>query len=55
MDSDKKKTKKANPFFLFLLEFRRTEREKGNDMDMNEAQFKAGQVWEVSVIYFIST
>lgn len=50
MDSSSNKKKKPpNAFLSFLLEFRRTEKDKGNEMDMNTAQLKAGEIWNVSV------
>ena len=53
--SPKKKHKtKANGFLLFMLEFRRKEAAKGNEMDMNEVQIEAGVIWNVTELRFFS-
>lgn len=48
MEFAKPKKSKPNAFLMFLLEFRRLEKDKGNEMDMNIAQIKAGEIWSVS-------
>lgn len=41
--SAKSKKGKANGFLLFLLDYKRE-----NNLDMNEAQMRAGEAWMVS-------
>lgn len=42
------KTKKANGFLHFMLDYRRDQAAKGNDIDMIESQKQCGALWDVS-------
>lgn len=49
-NSKKKSGKsKANGFLMFLLEYRRIQKSKGNFLEMPEAQEEAGKIWAVSI------
>lgn len=43
----KEHKKKANGFLMYLLEFRRLQKDLGNPMEMSEAQIQAGENWQV--------
>lgn len=45
--SQKQKSKKANGFLMFMLDYKRKEASSGNEIDMNTAQIEAGQLWMV--------
>lgn len=52
-DDDMPKAKKgqksrANGFLMYLIEFRNKEADKGNRMEMIEAQQQAGENWKVN-------
>lgn len=45
--SQKQKSKKANGFLLFMLDYKKNEASRGNEIDMNTAQLEAGNLWMV--------
>jgi HMG-box domain len=49
MSSTKSKSGKAKPnaFLFFMLEFRKNEARRGNEMDMVQVQDVCGKLWEV--------
>lgn len=51
-NKSKKKKKVGNGFLPFMLEYRRKEIAKGNEIDMNTAQLEAGNLWSVSLSCF---
>lgn len=45
--SPKKKSKKANGFLMFMLDYKRN----AGNMDMNTAQLEAGALWMVRLVF----
>lgn len=47
--SQTKSKGKANAFLMFMLEYRRKQNASGKQLDMNESQVLAGELWDVSL------